>query len=147
MAKGICKSCSKEFNYFGSQAAGLFCSRECSHDYRTKLIIESGKAKKTTAVTYLKRFVEYKCSCCSVSDWQGNPISLQIDHIDGNSKNNVKENIRWLCPNCHSQTHNWGFRNASDDAKERSRQGAIKGNRKTYLNNRSCLTTKQLEEL
>jgi transcriptional antiterminator Rof (Rho-off) len=147
LAKNNCKSCGKEFKFFGSQAAGLFCSRECSHDYRTKLIMESGKAKKATAVTYLKRFVEYKCSCCGISEWQGKAISLQIDHIDGNSKNNVKENIRWLCPNCHTQTHNWGFRNASEDAKERSRQGAIKGNKTTFLNNRSCLTVKELEDL
>ena len=148
MAISLCKSCSKEFKFFGSQASGQFCSRECSHDYRSKLIMESGTATKNGALTYLKRFVDYKCSCCGISEYNKKSISLQIDHIDGNNKNNVKTNIRWLCPNCHSQTHNWGFRNASPDAKERSRQGALKGSKIAQQRpNKSRLSTKQLEKL
>jgi len=147
MALANCKHCTKEFKYFGSQASGQFCSRECNHDYRTKLIMESGKGNKTNAATYLRRFVDYKCSCCGISDWQGQEISLQLDHVDGNNKNNTIENIRWLCPNCHSQTPTWGFRNANNISKESSRQGAIKGNRKTHMNNKSCLTVQDLEKI
>jgi len=109
--------------------------------------MESGTATKYNAITYLKRFVEYKCSCCGIQDYNDKPISLQIDHIDGNNKNNLKENIRWLCPNCHSQTNNWGFKNASEEAKERSRQGSIKGNKISAQNNRSRLSTTDLEKL
>ena len=52
--------------------------------------------------------VEYKCSCCGISSWNNQQITLQVDHKDGNFLNNVKENLRFLCPNCHSQTETWG---------------------------------------
>jgi transcriptional antiterminator Rof (Rho-off) len=100
MATSVCKNCSKEFKFFDSQKSGQFCSRECNHDYRIKLIMKSGKGNKTNASTYLKRFVDYKCSCCGLVDWQGKTISLQLDHIDGNRKNETLQNIRWLCYNC-----------------------------------------------
>ena len=51
---------------------------------------------------------EYKCECCGVTEWNGNPLRLQLHHIDGNHFNNKIENLQILCPNCHSQTDNWG---------------------------------------
>ena len=48
---------------------------------------------------------EQKCLWCKISKWRELPITLQIDHIDGNTKNNKRENLRALCPNCHSQTN------------------------------------------
>ena len=37
-------------------------------------------------------------------NWNGKPLSLQVDHTDGNNKNNFPNNVRLVCPNCHSQT-------------------------------------------
>jgi Zn finger protein HypA/HybF involved in hydrogenase expression len=46
-----------------------------------------------------------KCSSCGGSDmWQGRPLTLELDHINGINDDNRKENLRWLCPNCHTQT-------------------------------------------
>jgi len=54
-------------------------------------------------------YMEYQCSSCGIkATWNGNPLTLQLDHIDGDCHNNTKENLRWLCPNCHSQTSNYG---------------------------------------
>ena len=47
------------------------------------------------------------CAHCGLDKWMGLAITLEIDHIDGNHKNNKRENLRALCPNCHSITDTW----------------------------------------
>lgn len=47
------------------------------------------------------------CQICQNSVWLGLNITLELDHIDGNKRNNRRENLRFLCPNCHSQTPTW----------------------------------------
>lgn len=53
--------------------------------------------------------IEHKCKICSLDPiWEGRELRLQVDHIDGDVINNRKENLRFICPNCHSQTDNFG---------------------------------------
>ena len=47
---------------------------------------------------------EEKCEVCGIEDWQGERLAFELDHIDGNSTNHLLENLRVICPNCHSQT-------------------------------------------
>lgn len=47
--------------------------------------------------------VEYKCKRCGIADWNNEPLVLEIDHIDNQYWNNTRENLQFLCPNCHSQ--------------------------------------------
>ena len=49
-----------------------------------------------------------QCSRCGLSEWRGCPISIQIDHINGDRDDHRLENLRMLCPNCHSQMETWG---------------------------------------
>lgn len=44
------------------------------------------------------------CSICGIKEWNGKPLVLQLDHINGDNRDNRIENLRLLCPNCHSQT-------------------------------------------
>lgn len=56
--------------------------------------------------------IPYKCSCCGNEGmWLDKPLSLQLDHINGNCSDHRLENLRWLCPNCHVQTSTHGSKN------------------------------------
>ena len=61
----------------------------------------------------------YKCDVCSLVDWCNAPLTLQVDHIDGDPSNNLPINLRLICPNCHSQTSSFGGRNKGKGRKAR----------------------------
>ena len=71
---------------------------------------------KTVSVTHLRdRLIkegikEYKCEKCGRTEWEGEPIPLQLHHINGNRTDNRLENLQILCPNCHAQTDNFSGR-------------------------------------
>jgi 5-methylcytosine-specific restriction endonuclease McrA len=60
--------------------------------------------------------IAYLCQLCGVGDLYNNkPLNLQLDHINGVNNDNRIENLRFLCPNCHSQTSNFSGRNAKKE--------------------------------
>ena len=55
--------------------------------------------------------LHYSCSKCGISEWNGVGLSLHLDHVNGISNDNRIENLRLLCPNCHSQTETYAGKN------------------------------------
>ena len=54
---------------------------------------------------------ENKCNKCGLDSWLGQELLLELEHKDGNNKNNSRDNLEMICPNCHSLTKTWRGRN------------------------------------
>lgn len=110
-----CIVCNTQKQHHTSGTKGKFCSNKCQGIHtkqKSALRIEQGLVRSaTTLKTYLHDKFGYRCSKCYISEWGNKPLSLHLDHIDGNSDNNFPINLRLLCPNCHSQTDTFSGRN------------------------------------
>lgn len=105
-----------------AKAIGVWLPRQGSN---------SGKHKKDNAVPLVeilegrhygyggglrKRLIDAglkknECEICGVSEWQGVNLTCELDHINGDSRDHRLENLRMLCPNCHSQTPTFRSKN------------------------------------
>lgn len=130
-SKGKCKNCEKQLI---SRSSSYFCSQICHKDHQYKENLKNWEDQNILGYTgktiQLKKFIRKfllektnnKCSKCKWGEinqvTQKSP--LEINHIDGNAKNCIKDNLEVLCPNCHSLTHN--FRNLNkNSARDRSK--------------------------
>lgn len=97
----------------------VYCSNHCQLDYQYHYYIESWKrgeqhgnrgieAKNISRHIVRYLFEKYHSACAECGWSKIHPIlgrpPLEVDHIDGNSENSSEENLRLLCPNCHSLT-------------------------------------------
>ena len=86
-------------------------AKYCLNDYlENKSPIQSYKLKKRLIENKLLRSV---CSNCRNELWLGKPIPLELDHVNGDNKDNRFENLRLLCPNCHALTDTYRGKNRS----------------------------------
>lgn len=133
LPKYVCMQCAAKTNN------EKFCSNSCKATYHNNLRskkIKPNKAQerrsreiqrfndglvteRSSLRKHLSRANGYKCMSCGVDRWNNKPITLIVDHIDGNAGNNLPENLQLLCPNCNSQTPTFGGRNKGNGRKAR----------------------------
>ena len=82
---------------------GLHRSTVCYHKQQLGFAI-----KQRLIAAGVKR---NRCEDCGLDRWRGSPLSLSLHHVNGERHDNRLENLRLLCPNCHSQTPNFGSKN------------------------------------
>lgn len=84
------------------------------------ILKENCKHQRTVLRRYVikNNLIPYKCAICGCTEWQGKTLSLELDHINGVNNDNRLENLRFLCPNCHSQTSTYGSRNQQLNSSE-----------------------------
>jgi hypothetical protein len=113
-----CLQCGQAKRRDVAHTKGKYCSNKCQADYQWENIdrprVEAGGGGNMRR--YLIETQGYQCSIpgCGVSEHMGKPLTLQLDHIDGDSDNNHPTNCRLLCPNCHTQTPTYGGKNKSN---------------------------------
>jgi DNA-directed RNA polymerase subunit L len=116
MLEKSCKYCTKKLtNRFQKK----YCSNKCQIDAQYRDYIASWKnglnkgdrgIRTKNFSGHLKRFLleKYDGKCCLCGWAKKHPVTgkvpIEIDHLDGNSENNLEKNLRLLCPNCHSLT-------------------------------------------
>lgn len=113
-----CPNCGKIIQNLKSK----FCCRECAFEYshknRTLERFNKGliKTRGTLSIILIK-LRGNKCEICSNENWLGEPIKLQVHHIDGNPSNDMPLNLQLVCPNCHSFTDSYGGKNKGNGRK------------------------------
>lgn len=125
------------------------------------ILKENCKHQRTVLRRYVikNNLIPYKCAICGCTEWQGKTLSLELDHINGINNDNRLENLRFLCPNCHSQTSTYGSRNQqlnsseydiSDDLRKivEEKYDEVKNVKKvsSILGIRRCVVTKIVNE-
>lgn len=105
----------------------VYCKPQCKADHTFKLRLahwlETGeKTENRILRKYITHLDGYKCSCCGISEWQGKPITLEVEHKDGNSEDDRRENVCLICPNCHSQTDTYKGKNRGNGRHARAQR-------------------------
>lgn len=109
-----------DFSHFTGKAwnkglKGVSSKRLTPEEFKRNYL--SKKSLKKTCNNNIKKwlfslgFKKKYCEKCNIGDiWNGEELILQLDHIDGDNTNNEISNLRILCPNCYTQTHNYAGR-------------------------------------
>lgn len=105
-----------EFSHFYSRSeASSLLNRSQTKDVNI-FLVKSGKPihSHSLKVRLIRAGIKkYQCEDCLGTEWRGGPIPIELHHIDGDRTNNLLENLKVLCCNCHSMTPNFSGKKRS----------------------------------
>lgn len=78
-----------------------------AHNKGKELVPFEGLTRGPSIKARLVKELGHVCQQCKQHTWNNAPIPLELEHIDGNNRNNKRENLTLLCCNCHAQTPTW----------------------------------------
>jgi hypothetical protein len=124
-----CVHCGTE-SIFKYSKTNKYCSVQCQQDYQHATYIaewkqglQDGRKGKLQTSGHIHRYIlekqQYKCAVCAIIEYNNKPITLELDHINGNAEDNTEDNLQCLCPNCHSQTPTYRSKNKGNGRKAR----------------------------
>lgn len=116
-----CLHCGTGFK-LGRQNKKKYCNSQCQSDYEweTKHVPKIERGEGGNVKRYLKEKRGDSCEVCGIGNvWNGKVLTLQLDHIDGDSDNDDIGNVRLICPNCHTQTDTFTSRNIKNSKRNR----------------------------
>lgn len=123
--------------------------RRKSYELQLEKAIKNGFVEESTLCNaFLKKYmisyfhIEEKCSICGINSWNGFKLSLELDHINGINIDNRLENLRFLCPNCHSTTENFRGRNINNGKEKVSEEKFVEVLKKSKNIRRALLSLK-----
>lgn len=113
-----------DITHFESDKLRIVKLKELSKENKidlTLILVENSTYSRTSLKRRLveENVLEYKCEKCSnIGEWLGEKITLQLDHKNGIFNDNRIENLRFLCPNCHSQTDTFAGKKMKKEKKQ-----------------------------
>jgi 5-methylcytosine-specific restriction endonuclease McrA len=104
----------KELNCYKPNKAGVGIAKKGSGIPLSEIL--EGKCPQYQTFKLKKRLVneglkDNSCEVCGIKDWNNTKLNMELDHIDGDRTNHNIDNLRMICPNCHSQTDTYRSKN------------------------------------
>ena len=124
--ENFCLSCSAKIT------SSKYCNTTCQMNFQQKVMVEQWQTNGVKSVSRaIRRFLinqaEQKCTLCGWNEINQytNVVPLEVDHIDGDHTNNHIDNLRVICPNCHSLTFTYKGANKGRGRKNRKKYYAL----------------------